>query len=287
MPAASATRTRQELARARAADQVHGAYLFSGPAGSGKRETAFWLARLLLCEREGDEPCGSCGGCARSAPGSEGERNHPDLRVLEPDGAVLKIDQVRDLQRGLSLVANEGGQRVALLFGVEQMNSEAANALLKTLEEPPANTTLVLVTTSADALPPTVRSRTTLYRFAAEPEAEVLAALREQGLDDDGAWLAAVLGGGSAAAARAWADEHLEAARELFHALEAAPGATASETLEFAESFRGQLRDARGQTLLRPLARVLRRREDDLAAAFRAYWLAPITLEDLAGTDAE
>ena len=239
MLAGSATRIRDELARARAADQVHGAYLFSGPPGTGKRETALWFARLLLCERDGAEPCGSCRGCLRTEQAGERELNHPDLWLVEPDGNAVKIEQVRTLQRSLALVANEGGRRVAILSSAERMRAEAANALLKTLEEPPENATLVLIATSANALPPTVRSRATGYRFAAEPEATLEAGLREHGLEPEDAWLAAALGGGSLAAARAWAEQQLEPARELRDAMEEAPRGSASDVLDFAESFRG------------------------------------------------
>jgi DNA polymerase-3 subunit delta' len=204
---------RAEIEHAVRAGQVHGAYLFHGPPGTGKRETAFWLAGLVL--------------------------SHPDLHVIEPDGPMLKIEQVRLLQDRLSLVANEGGHRVGLVFGAERMNKNAANALLKTLEEPPAATTLILVTAAANALPPTVRSRTTAYRFAPQAASEIESRLLEEGLDAEDAWLAAQLGGGSLSAAREWAAEHLEDAREIAAGLRAIPGGTASDALDFAESFRG------------------------------------------------
>ena len=223
MSAGSASRIHEELTRGLAAGRVHGAYLFWGPAGTGKRATAYGFARQLLEAR---------------GVGNE-EFWHPDLHTVEPDGAVLKVEQIRDLQRALSLVANEGGRRVALLFEVDRMRNEAANALLKTLEEPPADTTLILLTTAARGLPPTVLSRTTEYRFEPEPEADVEAALRTEGLDADDAWLAAALGGGSAAAARAWADESLEPARALREAFETLASGSNSDVLDFAESFRG------------------------------------------------
>ncbi len=240
MAGGTASAIRAELARARGGDQVHGAYLFHGPPGTGKRETALWWARLLLCKRPGEEPCEQCGGCLRSGAGGEMGRSHPDLWLLEPDGAALKVEQVRELQRRLSLVANEGGRRVGVLFGVERMLEKTVSTLLKTLEEPPEDATLVLVAISADALPPTIRSRTTRYRFAAEPEAQVEAALLDAGLEPDDAWLAAALGGGSDAAAREWADEHLEAARALRDALRTGERGSASDALEFAEAFRGR-----------------------------------------------
>jgi DNA polymerase-3 subunit delta' len=231
---------RAELARAVAADRVHGAYLFEGPAGTGRRETALWFARLLLCRNPGEEPCGSCPDCLRSAPREESETgNHADLYWIEPDGNQLKIDQIRALQRDLALAPNEGGRRVAVLLDAERMNAGSANALLKTLEEPPSRTTLVLVAEQVDTLPSTIRSRTTRLRFAAENEVQVVERLCDEGLDPTDAWLAAALGGGSTTSARAWAEQHLEQAREFWQALDSADDASASDLLDLAETFRG------------------------------------------------
>jgi DNA polymerase-3 subunit delta' len=224
MSAGNAAVVREELERVCERDHVHGAYLFHGAPGTGKERTARWFAGRLL---------------GRDWSGDEEETWHPDLHVVEPDGAVLKIDQVRELQRALSLLPNEGGRRVALLFGVERIRLEAANALLKTLEEPPRDTTIVLVTSQPGTLPPTLISRTTRYRFLPMAEHDVEQVLLSEGFEPDDAWLAAVLGGGSPEAAREWADEHLESARDLCAALAEVRGWSASEVLEFAESFRG------------------------------------------------
>jgi DNA polymerase III delta' subunit len=188
---------RAELVRAVAADRVHGAYLFEGPAGTGRGATALWLARLLVCREPGNGPCERCPDCLRSAPTEEGNAlgSHADLRLIEPDGALIKVDQVRALQRDLSLAPNEGGRRVAVLLGAERLNAAAANALLKTLEEPPARTTLILVAEHADGLPATVRSRTVRIRFAPEAESAVAEALQREGFAESDAWLAASLGG--------------------------------------------------------------------------------------------
>jgi DNA polymerase-3 subunit delta' len=220
---------REELQRSLAADRVHGAYLFEGPPGSGRRATAAWFARLLL-RGEAPEP-------------AEGEPvefpAHPDLHVVEPDGAYVKVDQVRALQRALGLVANEGGRRVGVILGAERLRVEAANALLKTLEEPPRGASLVLVAESSEGLPRTLRSRTTRLRFGAPREADVARALVRGGVAEADARLAAALGGASEASARAWVERHGEAAAELASALEQAGSLTPTELLELAESFRG------------------------------------------------
>jgi DNA polymerase-3 subunit delta' len=236
---------RAELARARALDRVHGAYLFEGPPGTGKHETAAWFARLLLCKGSAPdalEPCGRCHDCRLLATDS-----HPDLHRLEPDGAWIKVDAVRELRAALSLVANEGGRRVALIADAERLRTEAANALLKTLEEPPQGAAMLLVTAAPEALPRTLRSRTLRVRFPAFSESAIAAALEAEGMSAEDAALASRMGGASPAAARAWADESLVEAREVFALLERSPALSATEILDFAEGYRRAGEEGRRQ----------------------------------------
>ena len=118
------------------------AYLFHGPAGVGKRRTALAFASELL---HGD-------------PRVE-RRTHPDLYVLEPLGDQIRIDAVRELRRDLHLRPFESDRRVYLVFGAHLLNDEAADALLKDLEEPPAYAVIVLVADELGSLPETIRSR--------------------------------------------------------------------------------------------------------------------------------
>ena len=228
---------------------MHGAYLLEGPGG-GKTETALWFARLLLCSEAGDDPCERCPECRRSSPREhEGSSRpeHPDLFWVEPEGGIVRIDQIRALQRSLGLIANEGGWRVAVLLAADRLRIEAANALLKTLEEPPPRSTLVLVADRAEVLPRTVRSRLVRLRFLPEPEETIAGALRSEGLSEAEATLTAALGGGTLDAARAWATDHLEEAREFAAWIEEAHERSDSEILEFAERFRGGGEEARGR----------------------------------------
>jgi DNA polymerase-3 subunit delta' len=227
---------RAELARARAADKVHGAYLFEGPAGTGKSETAVWFAHLLLCKGAGPralEPCGRCHDCRLLASDS-----HPDLHRVEADGARIKIDAIRELRAALGLVANERGRRVALIPEAEKLRAEAANALLKTLEEPPPDAVILLVASSAEGLPRTLRSRTLRVRFPVFGERAIAAALEAEGMSGADAALASQLGGASPAAARAWAETSLDDAREMLEVLERSGELAVSEILDFAEGFR-------------------------------------------------
>ncbi len=238
------TAIRAELSRARASGHVHGAYLFEGAPGTGKYETALWFARLLLCKGVGPDaldPCGACHDCHLLAAGAarpDALPSHPDLHWVIADGAQIKVDAVRDLRAALSLVANERGRRVALIPEAEKLRAAPANALLKTLEEPPSGAVLILVTSSAAALPRTLRSRTMRVRFAPWPEPAVQSALEAEGVPAEDAALASTLGGSSPAAARAWADASLEEARAMHAFLAGIDGVGATEILDFAETFR-------------------------------------------------
>lgn len=132
--------------------------LLIGPRGMGKLIFARRLATLLLCQSpaEPGHECGACAGCRLHRAG-----NHPDyVEMTVADGKTqITVDQVRELSRHLALKSHAGGNKVALLSPAEKMNVNAANSLLKTLEEPPVGTTLILSCSSISALPATVRSR--------------------------------------------------------------------------------------------------------------------------------
>ena len=210
-------------------DRIHGAYLFEGEPGTGRRASAFWFARELL-GRDAPEP---------EDAADQASFDHPDLHLVERDGPRILIAQIRELQQKLALRAHQGGRRVALIFDADRILPQAANALLKTLEEPGAGTTIVLVCTSGESLLPTIRSRVTRLRFAREPEQAIATALEQDGFAPEDAWLASTLGGGSQAAAREWAEQSLDHARELLETLESSLGQPAAHAVEQAESFRG------------------------------------------------
>jgi len=138
-------------------DRVPHAYLFTGPSGAGKYTTALALAAAMNCERAPGEGCGACGPCERIAAGV-----HPDVQTLERQGPsqTIPIEVIRkQVIPALGLPPHEGRARLYLIEEATSLLDPAANALLKTLEEPPARTHFVLCTGSPGELLPTIRSR--------------------------------------------------------------------------------------------------------------------------------
>src|SRR5256712_6828409 len=139
----------KRLLRAALAEGPAHAYLFHGPAGVGKRTAALAFAAELI-----------------GNGGRVGRRAHPDLYVVEPVGDQIRIDDVRELRRDLHMRPFEAQRRVYLLFSAETMNEDAADALLKDLEEPPPYAVIVLVADDLGPLPETIRSRCQLVPFS-------------------------------------------------------------------------------------------------------------------------
>jgi DNA polymerase-3 subunit delta' len=153
------------------------ALLLTGRRGVGKLQFARQIADLLLCSENQTAPCGQCKGCRLIAAGT-----HPDLKVIQPpeDKNVISVDQIRELTRYLSLTALCGGYQVILITPADAMNVNAANSLLKTLEEPPANTLLLLMTDRPSALTATIRSRCQVINFEKPAHESALAWLKNQ-----------------------------------------------------------------------------------------------------------
>ncbi|RQW86337.1 MAG: DNA polymerase III subunit delta' [Geobacter sp.] len=178
------------LRRALATGKLSHAYLFYGIDGSGMMDTAVALIEAIFCN--GTDGCGDCPTCRKVA----GLR-HPDLHHVRPDGAFIKIDQIRELQKELSYRPFEAPKKACIIEDAEKMNISAANAFLKTLEEPSGNAILILITTRVDAVLPTVLSRCQQLRFPSLPTETIASQLRGKGADEDSARIAAALAEGS------------------------------------------------------------------------------------------
>ncbi|MDP8958677.1 MAG: DNA polymerase III subunit delta' [Actinomycetota bacterium] len=167
------------------------AYLFVGPGSVGKATVARRFAASLLCPALGSHE-GSCPHCRRVIEGS-----HPDVEVIEPDGkTVLTVEQARRAVAAATLTPVEAARKIFLIEEAGSMNDEAANALLKTLEEPTASTVFVLVAEAEDELPPTVASRCRVIHFGRVGEEEVAQALVGLGVGAEQAEEAARIAGG-------------------------------------------------------------------------------------------
>jgi DNA polymerase III subunit delta' len=188
------------------------ALLFVGPDGIGKRAFARKLAQALLCETRPDtelDPCETCPGCLQV----EGA-THPDfIEAAKPeDKHELPISVIRELCDQFALKPARGGRKVAILDDADDLNEEASNAFLKTLEEPPPGALLILIGTSPELQLETIVSRCQVVRFDPLAESEIAALLIEKGIAQDAADAArlAALGEGSVSRAVGLADAELE-----------------------------------------------------------------------------
>lgn len=182
-----------QFRNALAEDRLGHALLVAGEAGLGKRVLVGQMAARLLCPQPaGDDlACGQCRSCVWLAAGS-----HPDFTGLSPaeDSQFIKVDQVRAMSQRVQLTGQAGPVRVAVIDPAEAMNVEAQNALLKTLEEPPAGVHLILVSDTPARLLATVRSRCSGYAVGTPDAATARAWLERQGLADAGLALALAAG---------------------------------------------------------------------------------------------
>ena len=222
-------RAKTILIRALEQNRLSHAYLFSGPAGVGKEAMALELASALFCKAEGERPCGQCSNCRRVR-----QFQHPDFTFLFPSSAKnvdelrevldsvvanpyarlkpwaspsISINQIRELRQSAMLKPLEG-KRVILIADADKMTNEAANSLLKLLEEPPPFTTLILTASQVNSLLPTILSRCQELRFGPIPDNEIeIALLERQKVDPERARLIARVSQGSYGRAVEWLDE--------------------------------------------------------------------------------
>jgi len=182
------------------------ALLFTGTEGIGKKKTALAFATALNCqaidgrnpaESEPLEPCGQCRPCKKIAAGL-----HPDVIVVKPEQSRIKISAIRDLGHILAAKPYEALQRVVIIDQAQAMNPQAGNSLLKLLEEPPANTILILIAVNTFSLLPTIVSRCQQLRFKPIPDQTLTEYLKQKGISPEQADILGKLANGSFARAK-------------------------------------------------------------------------------------
>jgi DNA polymerase-3 subunit delta' len=237
--------------------RVHHAYRFEGPDGTGKELAAFALAQALVCTETAKEPlgCGVCSACHRAVTlADEKPRSplHPDVMIIERafyppemftpprnETQQISIEQIRTIVLAhAAYPAHEGRSRVFIIRRAEELSVAAANALLKTLEEPRNGTHFILLTARTDRLLNTIRSRTLPVRFAPLPDDVVRSILRANQVPEARHELAVELAGGSASLALELVDEERTAARDAFvaEALAAVSARDLGAAVAFGES---------------------------------------------------
>ncbi len=222
-------RVREFLARAVSSGRVGQAYLFLGAPGSGKLDAAWAFAQAVLCDEGG---CGVCDTCRRVA-----HRTHPDVHCLAPESATgYLVSQIRDLLDDVALAPVRARGKVYLIESCDLLHDSAANALLKTLEEPPEHVVFVLLGTSADVILPTIVSRCQQVPFrVVPPEEAARAVMRRTGVDEASCRMAvSVAGSPERAVSFLKSAERREARRSVVRALDALPLADEADILTFA-----------------------------------------------------
>jgi DNA polymerase-3 subunit delta' len=222
----------EHLALAVAHDRFRQAYLIAGPASVGKLALARNFARALNCTAPTGRPCGKCRACHLIATDA-----HADVSIIRPEGSTFKIDQIREMVARIALRPVEARTRVVILDDFNKAQGPAQDALLKTLEEPPTDAVLLLITDRMESMLPTIRSRCQPIVLRPVPAGEIRAELEQRGLEAEQAALLAQLSEGRLGwALKAAAEPRiLENRNQALLVMEQLIGADSASRFQFAE----------------------------------------------------
>lgn len=207
-------RTKKILRRSLERKRIPNSLLFFGPEGVGKRDIALVLAKALNCLKNRDDACDACASCRAIENG-----NFPDVMVIEPEKNILKIEQMREMKQTAYLKPMIGRKRVFIIDQAEKMNQEAANSVLKILEEPPAFTHIILITPNPFLILPTIRSRCQDVSFSQISKQDIEKVLVERGQDEEKARIISLLVKGNLKQAMNLEWEEIQPLREKAWAL--------------------------------------------------------------------
>lgn len=171
-------------------NRLQHAYIFEGVAGTGKYEMAQWIAQSLSCQNatDGQPPCLECNQCLRIEQG-----DHPDVTTLAPDGLSIKVDQVRTIKEEFSKSGMETRRKILIVKDMDKMTMNAANSLLKFIEEPEGEITIMLLTTEVQQLLPTIVSRAQIIHFPVRDISIRVEDILEKGVPKEAATILAYL----------------------------------------------------------------------------------------------
>lgn len=192
-------------------DRVSHAYLLQGERGTGKEAIATLIAKGLFCTgKKGVEPCQECSNCRRIA-----SRNHPDIHWIEPEGQSIKIEQVKNLQKEFTYSGMESNQKVYIIKDADTLTVNAANRILKFLEEPSRQTTAIMLTENSQSIIPTIRSRCQVIDFRPLDPKAFQKRLAAEGVPESNAVLLSGLTNNLDEALRLNEDERFAEARKI------------------------------------------------------------------------
>jgi len=181
-------RTKKILRKSLQKNRIPNSLLFFGPEGVGKRDTALVLAKAMNCQKYTDDACEVCASCRAIEKG-----NFPDVMVISPEKNVLKIEQMRAMKQTAYLKPMVGHKRVFVIDQAEKMNEEAANSVLKILEEPPTFTHIILITHNPYLILPTIKSRCQDLGFSQISKQDIKKVLVEKGQEEEKAQIISLL----------------------------------------------------------------------------------------------
>lgn len=192
-------------------DRLAHAYLFFGPQGTGKKDASILLTKSFFCpQRENHEPCNNCSECRRIDSG-----NHPDVHWIIPDGASIKKEQIAHLQKEFTYTGLESNKKVYVIEHADRMTTQAANQLLKFLEEPKRETLAILITENLQAILNTIRSRCQLISFKPLNQTNLIQKLLEIGIPESTVRICAAITNDIEEAKRLSEDEWFAKSRSL------------------------------------------------------------------------